>query len=163
MPSYDDDWECTDFTNDDTEDDCDDEYEWYDIDYDGSDNIPDDSYSHGDGIPIYQPKWKLVSIEGEQYMVSDNGCMKKPDTLFEVHYGIEESGTPFRKVTFPCGKTYYMHDIVWQAFNGIPPHGWEVRHTDAETSQRKRYYSNALRHLTIMPSFVVVRPKQIFT
>jgi hypothetical protein len=165
MPSYDDDWELTDFTWDDSDDERDDDNESYYSDVEEQYNITD-SDSKDIFKPIPQPVWKNVTIGGVQYMVSDQGCVKKPCTLFEVHFGLEEPGTPFKKITFPRldlnrGEplTYYMHDLVWQTFNGPPPPGWEVRHTANETSKHKRYYSNALRHLTIMPAHVTLRPK----
>lgn len=160
MPSYyDDDWEYTDFSNEDSGDEeygGDPEYDEYD-DYDDGGTVDNDVLTGAS--QIRRPIWKLIRVEDDEYMISDQGCIKKPDTLFEVHYGLEEQGTPFRSVTFPNGKTYYMHDLVWQAFNGDPPRGWEVRHTFAETQKNKRYYSNALRHLTIMPIRVAVRPR----
>lgn len=165
MPSYyDDEWEYNDFGYEESEDDNTDEIcDFCDYDdYCDENGITDNSTFSFEGFESTvrpPPIWKLVEIEGEKYLVSDHGCIRKPDTLFEVHYGIEEVGTPFRTVTFPTGVTYYMHDIVWQAFNGDPPRGWEVRHTFAETQKRRRYYSNALRHLTIMPIHVTLRPR----
>ena len=161
MPSYEDDWDLTDFTGDDTEDECyEDDNESFYSDYDDITSNDDKGETYQ---IIKQPVWKNIMIGGYPYMVSDLGCVKKPDTLFEVHYGIEEPGTPFRTITFPSkdghARTFYIHDLVWQTFNGDPPIGWEVRHTFQETRKNKRYYSNALHNLTIMPIHVVVRPK----
>lgn len=161
MPYYEDDWDLTDFTGDESDEEfLEDDNESYYSDYD--DAITSSEDRNESWRAIKQPVWKNVMIGDSQYMVSDMGCVKKPDTLFEVHYGLEEQGTPFRTITFPSGVTYYMHDLVWQTFNGDPPPGWEVRHTFNETCKNKRYYSNALRHLTIMPIQVSLRPK-IFT
>lgn len=166
MPSYEDDWELTDFSWDDTDDERDDDNESYYSDYD--DHVISTIDMTDTFRPIQQPVWKNVMIGGATYMVSDQGCIKKPDTLFEVHYGLEQPGTPFKTITFQRFDkanenplTYYMHDLVWQTFNGQPPPGWEVRHTENETAKHKRYYSNALRHLSIMPIQVSLRPKII--
>lgn len=160
MPSYyDDDWEYTDFSN---EDSCDEEPELTYSDLDDYEDYAEYDVREdtlGPLTTIRQPVWKRIRVDDDEYMVSDQGCIKKPDTLFEVHYGLEEHGTPFRTVTFPNGKTYYMHDLVWQTFNGDPPRGWEVRHTFAESQKNRRYYSNALRHLTIIPERVTLRPR----
>lgn len=166
MPSYEDDWDLTDFTGDESDEEyVDDDNESHYSDYEDTNAVSDDRNEPFKAIK--QPVWKNVVIGGNQYMVSDMGCVRKPDTLFEVHYGLEQCGTPFRTMTFPSADggpsiTYYMHDLVWQTFNGNPPPGWEVRHTFNETRKNKRYYGNALRHLTIMPIIVSLRP-HIFT
>ena len=167
MPSYYDDiWgEQTGFV--DGYDDTDDDYDENDCVNDGYSDVEEDEADYAamaaDNRTARPPVWKNVRIQGEHYMVSDHGCIKKPDTLFEVHYGLEQQGSPYKTVTFPTGVTYFMHDLVWQAFNGVPPPGWEVCHTAAEASRRHRHYSNALRHLTIMPARALSRPPRIFS
>ncbi len=165
MPSfyYEDEW----FANDaewtggeDTDDDIIEEDDSYYSDVEeNNDNL--------DYYPIRQPTWRHVMVGGQSYMVSDHGRIRRENSLFEVTKGSEESGSPYRTYTFlsenGAPKTCYLHDIVWQAFNGPPPDGWEVRHTDEETARRKRYYSNSLSKLTIAPIRAMLRPHHIFT
>jgi hypothetical protein len=164
MPSYyDDDWDKYDvgeFTGDDTDEDFPEDDESY------FSEIQEEHQEDVFGIPVIPSKWKRVCMGGQHFQVSNKGHIMKPDTYFEVHKGVEESGSPYRTFTFVTTdgtpRTYYMHDIVWRAFHGEPPTGWEVQHKVAETMKRKRHYSNALHNLTIMPSRVEVRPT-IFT
>lgn len=164
MPShyYDDDWINTEgeFTGgEDTDDDHYDEDDSYVSDY-------EDATELIEYYPIKQPVWKRVRVGNTNYMVSDMGRIRPEDSLFQVTKGFEDTASPYRTYTFMSQDnvpvTYYMHDIVWQAFNGPPPDGWEVKHTINETCRRKRHYSNSLSKLTIVPSMVNVRPTRIF-
>lgn len=165
MPSfyYEDDWvnDATEWTGgEDTDDDAVEDDDSYYSD-------PEDVNDNAEYYPIKQPVWKHIKVGGQTYMVSDHGRIKREDTLFEVSKGNEETGSPYRTYTFLTENsvplTYYMHDIVWQAFNGVPPDGWEVKHTSEEASRRKRYYSNSLSKITIVPIRARLRPSTIFT
>jgi hypothetical protein len=119
-----------------------------------------------EGLAIRPTTWRHVRILGKDYHVSCKGHVKPSGSLLQASKGFADASTPFRIYTFQSSdheaKTYYMHDIVWRAFNGEPPEGWQVSHTSAEVSKRKRCYSNALHNLTISPILVEVRPT-IFT
>lgn len=162
------------------------EDEWHNADIDGScpDDTDEDDYNDNESylseseearggwdscnewFPIKQPVWKHVCIGGKTYMVSNHGRIRPESSLFEVSKGLEDNGSPYMTYTFitenNVPKTYFMHDIVWQAFNGVPPDGWEVAHTSDEASRRRRHYSNSLAKLTIVPIRVSNRPKSIF-
>lgn len=165
MPSFynDDDWFNTeaDFTGgEDTDDDV----------FEDNESFSSDTEEQSDGneyYPIKQPVWKHVKVGGKCYFVSDMGRIRPHNSMFEVSKGLEDASSPYRTFTFVSEEghamTYYMHDIVWQAFNGPPPDGWEVKHTANETSRRKRHYSNSLSKLTIVPIRADTRPRVIFT
>lgn len=132
--------------------------------YSDNEECPNDT---ADYCPVRQPVWKHVCVGGKTYMVSDRGCIRPENSLFQVSKGLEDNCSPYSTYTFVTSdneaRTYYMHDIVWQAFNGVPPDGWEVKHTENEVSRHKRHYSNALNRLTIAISRATPRPQAIFT
>lgn len=113
--------------------------------------------------PLPQVCWKKIKIGESELEVSSDGAIRKKGDLFQSSEGFALFGTPFR--TFPIqidssgpAQLWYVHDIVWRAFNGDPPEGWEVRHTYKEAKRRRATYSNALRHLTIFPIETIIRP-----
>jgi len=164
MPSYyDEDWDRCDIgslSGEETDEEYVDEDESYYSDAHEDDN------EETNNIPIRSPRWRKVCIEGQLYDISDHGMMKPSGSLFEVSGGLEDQGTPYKTFMFPCAdgsvKIYYVHDVVYRAFHGEPPDGWEVRHKVNETRKGKRYYNNSLKSLTIMPKRVQYRPS-IFT
>lgn len=112
--------------------------------------------------PLRPVAWRRIRIGNMILEISDSGRIKPSGSLFGATKGYPLIGTPY--LTYPVElehgnrKEYYMHDLVWQAFNGQPPEGWEVRHTFDEASKRRKYYNNALASLTITPATVEVRP-----
>lgn len=112
---------------------------------------------------IPQPKWKAICLGQTILDISDRGVIKPKGSLFTSSKGFAYLGTPYRTYTVEIEpgrmKEYFVHDLVWRAFNGDPPEGWEVRHTFDEAQRRRKYYSNALHNLTISQSTVDMRPK----
>lgn len=100
--------------------------------------------------------WKLLKVGETILHVSSAGKVKPYQSIFLAYEGFQVMGTPFRSipVTDRDGNTahMYMHELVWRAFHGPPPDGWEVRHKYAYTCVPRRTYSNALCHLTLYPS-----------
>lgn len=141
----------------------------HDDDYDDDDAYFDDGYEDDhqtqEEFPEYlpQPKWSRICLGQAILDISDKGIIRPKDTLFSASQGYAYIGTPFRTYTVEVEpgvhKEYFVHDLVWRAFNGDPPEGWEVRHTFDEASKRRKYYSNALRYLTIVPATVQLRPQ----
>ena len=93
---------------------------------------------------------KLYSLKIE---VSNTGKIK--NERGEISEGIHLHGTPysFFQIEFEKNKyiNYYMHELVWQAFNGMPPVGWTIRHKNEYTRKPRKVYSNKLSNLTIVP------------
>jgi len=103
-------------------------------------------------------RWRQLHV-GEQCLeISSEGDVKNsPGSLFEGSTkGIHLAGTPYA-VFAAADALLYVHDLVYVAFNGPPPSGWEVRH---RKSQKRDMYCNALRHLTITPTLLIQRPNE---
>ncbi len=147
------------------------EAEW-DDDYDENGSAPDDMPSDEDEAntadaleldPLPKVFWTKIKIGYTELEVSSEGNVRKKGELFQTTKGFMLFGTPYRtfpiqmETSGPC-QQWYVHDIVWRAFKGDPPQGWEVRHTYKEAKRRRALYSNALRHLTIYPIETVLRP-----
>lgn len=139
------------------------EDEYYDDAYEDDDDVIDDDY----GEPEYEHSQEenvgnlrplqtvLVKIHDILLSVSNTGIIhKQGEEVFLGTRGYRLEGTPYR--TYPiAGRVYFVHDIVWRAFHGEPPQGWEVRHVQ---SQKRKVYDNSLHYLTIMPKIVEYHP-----
>lgn len=140
----------------------DEELEEDDTQYNDEDDY--DSYPKQEEFahPIKQPVWRRICLGNTILQVSDTGIIKPNNDLFNSTNGFAYIGTPYRTYTVQLepgvNKEYFVHDLVWRAFHGDPPSGWEVRHTHSEASKRRKYYSNALSCLTITPVTVELRP-----
>lgn len=105
-------------------------------------------YASGAG-PV---RWCVVRIGASLLEISTEGQVKPAGLFQPATYGSPHPGTPYRVYTVCVGpgkrEQYYVHDLVYKAFSGDPPAGWEVRH------RTKNYGNNALANLTIMPANV---------
>lgn len=103
-------------------------------------------------------EWKLVKIGETVLYVSSFGKIKPYQSLFLALDGFTIAGTPYRSypIEYEAGhvKHMYVHEIVWKAFKGNIPDGWEVRHTIDYTKYGRKMYSNAIWNLTIYPKLV---------
>jgi hypothetical protein len=117
-----------------------------------------DAETESDIVPIEEcPRvsWTRVAIGRAIAEVSTDGQVKtSPSLLSGVTRGSRLPGTPYRFVTVAADSTerhtVYVHELIWLAFNGPVPEGWEVRHKEAHVCKGKTMYSNALRNLCIM-------------
>ncbi len=142
--------------------------EVYDDSCEEDDDIREDEYgeldhdTHDDDTSgtLRPVEWTTVKIHNVVLAVSNRGVIRKyGEDAFTGTRGFTLMGTPYR--TYPiAGHLYYVHDIVWRAFRGEPPEGWEVRH---EKSQKRKCYDNSLHHLTISPIMVQYRPRLLDT
>jgi hypothetical protein len=98
-------------------------------------------------------KWVQVKIADQILTVSDTGVIRSGEWITSTK-GTSMPGTPYR-VYRVDNKCYYVHDIIWRAFNGEPPSGWEVRH---KLTQKRSMYDNALHKLIIVPIQVEHNP-----
>lgn len=99
--------------------------------------------------------WKLLRLGESVLHVSSYGMIKPYRSLFGSSYGFAVAGTPFRSYPYLLDdgtmRHMYMHEIVWQAFRGAVPTGWEVRHKDRHTRIPRKVYSNAIWNLDMFP------------
>jgi hypothetical protein len=148
---------------------CDEYYDSHDDD--ANDDTYDDSGMEDNADPLgaaaapWRPctRWQLIRIGEAVLDVSSDGRVKafgqEPQFgLALAHEGFVLQGTPFRTYTVEIEpgqhKMYYMHDLVYYAFNGPPPEGYVVRHVPAHTSRARKVYSNRLGCLTVVPNNV---------
>lgn len=108
-------------------------------------------------------RWKQIKIGEAVLEVSSYGQVRPFDSQFMLGIdlcteGTRFPGTPYRTYTVEVEphsyKTFFMHDLVYQAFYGKPPHGYEVRHVSSHTQKPRLVYSNRLGCLTIVPKKV---------
>lgn len=119
---------------------------------------PDDLiYKDEDQVPF---QWKPLTIGDTIINVSNTGAIQYPDSIFHITYGNPVPGTPYRCIAIKLDKNhyrnYYVHDLVWMAFNGDIPNGWEVGHKNRiyDESLFNNYYKNDLEHLDIYMNIV---------
>lgn len=117
------------------------------------------SYTCPSTFVVHQPppiEWKLVKVGDTVLHVSSHGKVKPYKSLCLSTNGFPVAGTPYYSypVEHERGMTrnVLVHDLVWQAFRGTVPPGWDVRHTLSHTRFAKRMYSNAIWNLTLYPS-----------
>ena len=143
----------------------------YDEYYDSceDDNVDDflhgeDGDHDGDGDPLAtgpsRPviRWKQLKIGHAIIDVSSGGEIKPHEALFRLGEqlatpGVPLLGTPYMTYTVEVEqgsyRTYYVHDLVYHAFNGPLPDGFEVRHVPSHTQKARKHYSNRLGCLMI--------------
>lgn len=103
-------------------------------------------------------RWVALRIGDAVLEVSTEGQIKAPGIFQAANDGLPYPGTPYRVATVQHGASpeetslFYVHDLVYQAFIGLPPPGWNVRHRNGNGA------NNALRNLTILPATVVADP-----
>jgi hypothetical protein len=139
----------------------------YDEYYDSGDDLDTTSEYEEDGYDTFHDapllpviKWKQLRIGDAILDVSNDGQVKifgAEMVLGEAlaTQGVPLYGTPYRtyRVEVQRGdyRKYFVHDLVYTAFNGPPPPGYEVRHILEYTRRKHTIYSNRLGCLTIAP------------
>lgn len=108
------------------------------------------------------PYFTILRIGISELVISSDGYIRKLEDVFSSSKGFVLPGTPYRTYPVEIQKNeieeYYVHDLIWRAFHGDPPEGWEVRHNYWETKKNNENYSNALADLEIYPSTVTYMP-----
>jgi hypothetical protein len=109
---------------------------------------------------IIPTEWKLLKLGDARIRISNEGKIHYLDlSPFYVTSGLRETGTPYRFIQLEVFKgdirKYYVHDLVWRAFNmEDPPEGWEVRHMNHVPMEENHCYENHLQYLDIFPKNV---------
>lgn len=108
-------------------------------------------HSGDDSTHAYIPTWKRVYLAPQQEVfVSSQGTLKMYQNA-DTTQGWSYPGSPY-KIFTTGNNAFYVHDIVYRAFRGEPPPGWEVRH------KTRNYTNNALSNLDIYPKLVITTP-----
>lgn len=118
-------------------------------------NIVEDNYEY-DPLPE-RCEWRDVKVGDVYFKVSSEG--KVMFSRFNVTYGFREAGTPYRFINIEISpsnyRRYYVHDIVWRAFNGnTVPIGWEVRHFDYTPMDSGGCYINCIDYLDVYEKII---------
>lgn len=140
----------------------DDEYytdeEEYNEYYDQNDNVIQEDNNETEQADIEITKWTTINLGGSLYDISDSGLIKVSGLFYPAFKGIPAHGTPYhyfewRDIESGENIREWLHVLVYMAFNpdDIIPKDWEIRHV---RTQPHRFYSNALKHLSIFPKIV---------
>ena len=128
----------------------------YDYDADRNDDSEaetcDEDVFSFEGDARAPERWTQVRIHGEVLRVSSFGRVKPYGDIFTPSTeGLQYQGTPYRYYKID-GNNYYIHELVWCAFCGPIPDGYEVRHNQDYVRYRPhRTYVNRLECLTLEP------------
>lgn len=95
-------------------------------------------------------QWTRLAVGITVLHVSSEGYFRLDgQPFFTVTAGLPQTGSPYKVVNVELERgtfaAYYAHDLVWRAFNGGLPDGWEVRHTNGDT------HDNRLANLDMLP------------
>jgi len=114
---------------------------------------------------IVRTEWKLLKLGEARLRISNEGHIQFLDiSMFYISKGYRENGTPYRYINIEVFnrdmRQYYIHDLVWRAFNQEdPPHGWEVRHANHTPMDENHCYENRLQYLDIYQKTVCTEYK----
>ena len=118
-----------------------------------------ESWSNEDADAIALNIWAPLQVGECRMYVSSLGAIQLLDAPFQsVDYGISLAGTPNRTVRIEVSdgdfRNFMVHELVWQAFNGDIPDGWEVRHKTSALQDMTAACeaSNALDDIDIYPA-----------
>jgi len=142
------------------------EEEWDDDDEYQDSMTEEDEYSDVEDEPHYEQEftvngeellipieWKPLKLGMFDYEVSNIGKIRLPGEWWNPSEGCPVSGTPYRSfpVHYDSNTVVHkmMHHIVYEAFYGKPPLGWEVRHAWHVPFDRERMYSNNIVDIDI--------------
>jgi len=124
-----------------------------DRDYDFNEEYEQSNHKDSHNEPIM---WAKIRMFNQTLDVCSKGMVRKSGDLFYCMFeGIHVPGTPYRYVPIEDEKGYVhrilMHEIVWKAFHGEVPDGWEVRHKQWVPMEYTKTYPNDIHHLDIYP------------
>jgi hypothetical protein len=94
-------------------------------------------------------QWTLIKLGKNIFEISTIGTIKPYRSLDKSTEGKVLKGTPYRYYSIE-DVNYYMHELVWQAFNGMPSEDYEIIHKPEYTEKYRKIYSNKLHNLTIV-------------
>ena len=120
----------------------------------------EDDYSVYDRDTFYDQvhypleKWVPYEYGTTRVYVSDRGNIRMDRGIsWHITTGTVKMGTPYRIYPFTLSDGTvlfrHVHEVIWDAFEGSVPAGYEVRHATSTTKSGKETYSNALDDLQI--------------
>ena len=134
------------------------DYEYdHNVEYDENDHdayLSDEDSEYGaenayDPYVVNRELWNQLRIGTTTISVSTLGRVKLYGSLFApASEGVQYPGTPYR-IYRVNEKIHYIHELVWRAFRGAIPQGYEIRHNMHYVQKRARkVYTNRLECLT---------------
>lgn len=106
-----------------------------------------------------QLAWSSIRLGDCILDVCSSGGVRKRNAPFQhIDYGVQYPGTIYSVVRIEVSggehRNFLVHELVWRAFNGDIPDGWDVRHKQDALHDLTpgRTVSNALELLDIFPS-----------
>ena len=116
-----------------------------------SSNQENDIYNCKKRPPV---EWKQIKLDKCILEVSNDGRVREYNSLNNSSDGKLLKGTPYKIYTTEISpnifKNFYVHELVWFAFNGFPPENWEIKHKYEYTKKGKKEYKNRLEYLTLV-------------
>jgi len=141
-----------------------DEY-FSDAEVDATYTESDDEYDYQNDNPYLseitrpQIKWALIRLDTNVFEISTIGTIKPYRSLEKSTEGTNYSGTPYRYYSVQTKegyqKNYYVHELVWRAFNGPPHENYEIKHKPEYTAKYRQLYSNSLHNLTLVKKVAI--------
>lgn len=137
--------------------------DYLDDDIDAVDGFFDDYWCNKEYMDPYQQddtdtavRWERLSLGKTTLHVCSTGVVRREgDPFWCVTKGVPLTGTPYSYVmveTEPhVHRRFFIHYLVWKAFNGDVPSQWEVRHKPTVPMEYTREYPNDLSLLDIYP------------
>ncbi len=109
----------------------------------------------------------VLGYEGK-YLVSDEGGIKLlPNNKYRKERLLKPTTWGgYKKIALTKDgkrKYYWVHRLVWEAFNGPIPEELEIDHIDGNPSNNSLYNLRAVDHLTYMSNPVTIERKRRFT
>lgn len=103
--------------------------------------------------------WNQLQIGETLLYVSNTGYLRRAkDPFYCITRGVPLTGTPYSYVMIETeshqSSMFFVHHLVWKAFHGDVPPGWEVRHKPHVPHEFHREYPNDLSLLDIYPSLL---------
>ena len=124
----------------------------------------DDYWCHREYMDRMNPStnailWEPLKIGKTLLHVCSSGVIRRAgDPFWCVTKGIPLTGTPYSYAMIETEdnvyKRFFIHHIVWKAFQGDVPPGWEVRHKPCVPMEYTREYPNDLGLLDIYPAML---------
>lgn len=101
-------------------------------------------------------QWEQLKIGKTLLLICSTGLIRRSsDPFWCVTKGVPLTGTPYSYVMIETEdnvyRRYFVHHLVWKAFQGDVPTGWEVRHKPTIPMEYTREYPNDLSMLDIYP------------
>ena len=139
------------------------DHDTYPIHSDAEDERQNDTNPYA--VPKIRPsiRWTLIKIGSTILDVSTIGTIRPYRSSNIPTEGTILEGTPYRYYRVEEGPNkyncYFVHEIVWQAFNGTPSDEYRIAHKPEYTTSYRKVYSNRLHNITLLKNKHIERFK----